>query len=127
MFIQFRTALAVVFVASVPLHLGANVQGTSFEPLTSKEVRRAEVSAKTAADHLRLAAWYRLEAQQAQRNLAEQEAVVNQLSHNPALVARTKIQNPYWNAQAWTRIYREKLQNATKLAAAHQKMADSLQ
>src|ERR1700744_237692 len=94
-FVQFRTALAVVFLASVPLHLGASIERPSLEPLTSKEVRKAEASATTAADHLRLAVWYRSQAQQAQVNLAEQEALVSQLGHNPALVVRTKIPNAY--------------------------------
>jgi hypothetical protein len=42
------------------------------------------------------------------------------------MAARTKIPNPYWNARAWARIYRENLQKATKLAADHQRMAESL-
>lgn len=127
MCVQFKTALAVAIVAGVPLHLGANTQRPSSEPLGAKEVRKAETQAKTAADHLRLAAWYRSEAQQVQANLTEQEDLVRKLGRNPELVARTKIPNPYWNAQAWARIYREKLQKATKLAAAHQRMAESLQ
>jgi hypothetical protein len=40
---------------------------------------------------------------------------------------RTKIPNPYWSAQALSRVYREKLQNATKLATGHQKLAESLE
>jgi len=124
--IQFKTILAAAIVASVPLHLGANNQRPSSEPLAAKEVRKAEAQAKTAADHLKLAAWYRSETLQAQASLTEQEDLVKHLGQNPEMVARTKTPNPYWNAQAWARIYREKLQKAAKLAAVHQKMAESL-
>ena len=115
---QFRTALAIAVLAGVPVDAG--------ERLTAKEVRKAEGQAKTAADHLRLAAWYRSEARQAQADLAEQEALVNSLSRNPEMTTRSKTPNPLWNAQTWARIYRDKLQKATKLAAAHQRMTESL-
>jgi hypothetical protein len=67
--LQFKTALAVLFMASLPMHLRATPQGSSGEPLTAKQVQKAEASAKTAADHLRLAAYYRADAQQAQVKL----------------------------------------------------------
>jgi len=93
-------------------HPGANNQRPSSEPVGAKEVRKVEAQAKTAADHLRLAARYRSEALQAQARLTEQEDFVKYLGQNPELVTRTKIPNPYWNAQAWARICREKLQKA---------------
>jgi len=127
MFVQFKTALAVLVVASVPLHLGATPQASSSEPLSMKEFRKAEAQARTSADHLRLAAWYQSQARQNQAQLAEQEELVNYWAQQPGMASRTKIPNPYWNAQTWARIYREKLRNAMKLAAAHQRMAESLE
>jgi hypothetical protein len=106
---QFNTILAAAIVASVPLHLESNTQRPSNEPLAPKEVRKAGAQARTAADHFRLAAWYRSEALQAQANLTEREDLVKHLGQNPEMVTCTKIPNPYWNAQAWVRIYREKL------------------
>ena len=44
-----------------------------------------------------------------------------------SMATRTKIPNPYWNAQALARLYREQLNTLTKLAAKHRKMAESLQ
>lgn len=110
MLVPFKTALAVLVVASVPLHLGAEPQRSSSEPLSAKEVRKAEAQAR-----------------QTQTELAKQEGLVNYWAQQPGMATRTKIPNPYWNAQAWARIYREKLRNATKLAGAHQKMAESLE
>jgi hypothetical protein len=127
MLVQFKTALAVLFVATVPLHLGAELQGSSREPLSAKEVRKAEREARTADDHLRLAVWYQADARQIQNKLAEEEDQVRYWAQQPGMAMRTKIPNPYWSAQALARLYREKLQNATNLAATHQKMAGSLE
>jgi len=114
MFLQFA-ALAIAILIGAP--------ADTTEPLTAREVRKAEARARTAADHLRLAAWYRSEARQAQANLAEQEALVRSLSRSPELATRSKTPNPLWNAQAWARIYREKLQKANKRAAEHERVA----
>ena len=126
MFVQFKTALAVLFVASMPLHLGAESQGSASEPLSAREVRKAEREAKTADDHLRLATWYQTDARQTQNKLTEEEDLVKYWAQRE-MADRAKIPNPYWSAQALVRLYREKLQNATKLAASHQKMAESLE
>jgi hypothetical protein len=126
MFVQFKTALAVLFVASMPLHLGAEPQGSSSEPLSKKEVRKAEREARTAEDHLRLAAWYQMEARQTQSNLTEEDGLVKYWAQL-GMADRTKIPNPYWSAQALARFYREKLQSETKLIANHQKLAETLE
>jgi hypothetical protein len=93
------------------------------EPLTSKEVRRAEATARTAADHLRLAAYYQTKARRAQANLTEEE---DQMNHWASMAGRTKIPNPYWSARALAGMYREELKRAAKLAADHQRKADAL-
>ena len=50
--VQFTTALAVLFMASVPQHLRAAPDASS-GPFTAKAVRRAGATAKTGTDHLR--------------------------------------------------------------------------
>ena len=127
MLAHLMTALAVLFVAGIPLHLEAEPQGSSSEPLRAKEVRKAEREARTADDHLRLAAWYQSEARQLQSKLAEEEEMVKYWAQQPGMVSRTKIPNPYWSAQALVRLYREKLQNTTRLIASHQKTAEFLE
>jgi hypothetical protein len=98
--------------------------GDAREPLTSKEVRRAEATARTAADHLRLAAYYQSKARRAQANLTEEE---DQMKHWASMADRTKIPNPYWSARALAGMYREELKRAAKLAADHQRKADALE
>lgn len=126
MLIRLKTALAVLFVASVPLHLGAEIQGSPNAMLTAGEVGKAEREARTADDHLRVAAWYRANASETLDKLTEQEHLVNYWAQQPGMVSRTKIPDPYWSAQALARLYRERLQKATKLADRHQQMAESL-
>ena len=89
-------------------------------------VRKAEREARTADDHLRLAAGYEADARQTQNKLTEEEDQVKYWAQR-GMADRTKIPNPYWSAQALSRVYREKLQNATKLATGHQKLAESLE
>jgi hypothetical protein len=121
--IHHRIALALVFVAGAP---GADPPSSSGEPLTAKQVRTAKTEARTADDHLRLASYYEFEARLKQAELTEQEQLVACWGKT-SMVMRTKIPNPYWNAQALARLYREQLRKLTKLAAKHRKMAESLQ
>jgi hypothetical protein len=117
--IPFAIALALVFVTSAR---GAS----SGEPLSAKEVRKAEKEARTADDHLRLASYYEYAARAKQAELAEQEQLANYWGRT-SMATRTKIPNPYWNAQALARLYREQLATLTKRAAEHRRIAESLQ
>jgi hypothetical protein len=112
-----------MFAASVPLHLGAAPQKAS-EPLTAREVQKAEKEAKTKADHLRLAAYYRLEAQQDQKKLADAE---DTMKHWSWMATWTKLPNAYSSSKTEVDVYRAKLEKATKLADEHEKLAETLQ
>jgi hypothetical protein len=115
-----RITLSLIF--GVGLSLSA--QTDSREPLSAKEIKRAEAEAKTAADHLRLAAWYRAKAAQAQANLAEAEAEAQRYS---GMATRSKIPNPYWSAENRASQFRREYKDAMKRASAHRKLAESLQ
>jgi hypothetical protein len=126
MLVHLKTALAVLVMASVPMHLGAEIQRSSSDTLAAKEVRQAERDARTPDDHLRIAIWYRTRANEIRNELTAQEELVNYWAQQPGMASRTKIPNPLWSAQALARLYRERLENATKLADRHQKLAESL-
>ena len=120
--VYLKTAL-VILAASLPMQLGAAPQKT-IEPLTARQVQQAEKEAKTKADHLRLAAYYRLEAQQDQTKLADAE---DTMKHWSWMATWTKLPNAYSSSKTEVDIYRAKLEKATKLAADHEKMAETLQ
>lgn len=122
--VRFKTVLALIFVASIPLHLRATPQGSSGEPLTASEVRKAEGEAKTAADHLRLAAYYQAKAQRTQSKLVDAE---DQMKHYNFMADRTKVPNAYTTSRSLVERYRAEFEETSKLAASHQKMAESLQ
>ena len=124
MYVQFKTSLALLFVASVPLTLSAAAQNPTSGALTAKEVRQAEASAKTASDHAQLAVYYQSKAQQTQSKLAYEEDLMRRFSW---MAGSTKIPNPYWSARTQADNYRAELEKVTKLAADHQKTAESLQ
>jgi hypothetical protein len=120
--VYLKTAVAMM-IATLSFPLGAAPQKTS-EPLTAREVETAEKEAKTKADHLRLAAYYRLEAQQDQKKLADAE---DTMKHWSWMATWTKLPNAYSSSKTNVDIYRAKLEKATKLAADHEKMAETLQ
>jgi hypothetical protein len=88
--VHLKTALAIM-AATLSLPLSAAPQKPS-EPLTAREVQQAEKVAKTKADHLRLAAYYRLEAQQDQKKLADAE---DTMKHWSFMETWTKLPNAY--------------------------------
>jgi hypothetical protein len=123
MHVPFKTALALIFVASVPLHLRATAQGSLGEPLAASQVRKAEAEAKTQTDHQRLVVYYQAKARQTESKLADAE---DQMKHYSFMADRTKVPNAYTSSRSLVERYRAELEEASKLAASHQKMADSL-
>jgi hypothetical protein len=122
--LPFKTALALLFAASIPLHLGATAQGSLGEPLTKSQVKKAEAEAKTQTDHLRLVVYYQAKAQETQSKLADAQ---DQMKHYSFMAERTKMPNAYTSSRTLVERYRAEIDNALKLAAAHQKMAESFQ
>lgn len=96
-------------------------QGAAGEPLSPKEVRRAEAEAHTPEDHLRLAAYYTARARQTQADLAEAEEDMRRWA---SMELRTKIPNPYWSARERAGMYRADLKKWLQRAAAHQRLAE---
>ncbi len=121
------TAMALVLPVSLPLSLRATPQTPSGDTLTAREVRKAEADAKTAADHIRLAAFYQSKALRIQHDLAEAEDLVNYWSQQYRVAGRTKVPNPYTVARSRAERYRSELKKTSKLAADHQRTAESLQ
>jgi hypothetical protein len=120
--VYLKTAL-VILAASLPMQLGAAPQKT-IEPLTARQVQQAEKAAKTKADHLRLAAYYRSEAQQAQSKMVDAE---DTMKHWSFMEHWTKLPNAYSSSKTEADVYRAKFEKATQLAIDHEKMAQSLQ
>jgi len=120
---QFKTALALLFVASLPLTLRAAPQTSSGEPLTASQVKQAEATAKTSADHVRLAVFYESKARQVQSKLADAD---DQVKHYSWMAGRTKVPNAYTSSKSLADQYRAEFEQNTKLAADHRRMAESL-
>ena len=120
----FTTVLALALVASVPTHLKAAPQSNGApEPMTAKQVSTAEANAKTKADHLRLASYYRSKAQQSQTKLADAEV---QLKNWSWMEGRTKVPNPYTSSKSLVDQYRAEFDRYSEAAGKHEKIAQSL-
>jgi|SRR5579862_3783721 len=119
----FASVLALVLVAGVPTHLKGAPQGASIEPLTAKQVETAEANAKTKADHLRLAAYYRSKTQQSQAKLTDAEV---QLKSYSWMQGSSKVPNAYTTSKSLVDKYRAEVDKYAQLAASHEKIAQSL-
>ena len=113
-------------LASMPWQLQAATQAqaprdASGEPLTAKEVRQLEKTAVTAEDHRRLAAYYQVQAEQADKNLAVEEEVERQWG---PLERASKTPDPYPHARRLVAEYSEQVQKYSRLAADHQWIAE---
>jgi hypothetical protein len=126
--VPFTTALGTLFLAAAPLQLkGAFLQSPAAEPLTAKEVRKAEASARTVADHLRLALYYEAKARETESKLMDAQDLVNYWGQKSWMVNRTKVPNPYSSAKSLADSYRAEFERETKLAAGHRRMVEMLQ
>jgi Skp family chaperone for outer membrane proteins len=121
---NFKIALAMILVVGMPLHSKATTQAPSGEVLTPSAVRELERSAKTASDHERLADYYRSQAQQAQKNLADAEELLKKWG--PAERA-SKVPDPYPHARRLVSEYSAQAEKYSKLAANHEKAARKLE
>jgi len=119
----FASVLALGLVTSVPTYLKGAPQGAPVEPMTAQQVRSAEANAKTKADHLRLASYYRSKAQQSQVKLADAEV---QLKNWSWMEGRSKVPNPYTSSKSLVDQYRGEVDKYNQLATNHEKIAQSL-
>jgi hypothetical protein len=121
---NFRITLAMIVVASVPLYLRGTAQAPSGEVLTASAVRELERSAKTAADHERLAAYYRSQTEQAQKNLADAEGLLKKWG---PMERASKVPDPYPHARRLVSEYSAQVEKYSKRAANHERAAQKLQ
>ncbi len=93
--------------------------------ITSKNVRQAEVKAKSAEDHKKIAQYYQHQTELMQAKLAEAEDLVKYWSTNTAAIQDSKAPNPYWSAKQRAEVLRAELESASAHAAEQQKLAQS--
>jgi hypothetical protein len=94
------------------------------EPLTAKEVRQLEKTAVTAADHMRLAAYYRFQAEQSQNKLTDAEELLKEWY---PMERSSKVPDPYPHAIRLVNEYSAQLEKYSRLAAKHEFEAQKIQ
>lgn len=111
-----------LLLASLPWQLQAmpNAQtspNASGAALTAKEARQLEKTAITAEDHERLAAYYQVQAEQAQKNLAAAEELERQWG---PMERASKTPDPYPHARRLVAEYSAEVQKYSQQAADQQ-------
>ena len=93
--------------------------------ITTKNVHQAEIKAKSAEDHEKIAEYYQHQTELMRAKLAEAEDLVNYWSNNARAVPDSKVPNPYWSAKQRADQLRVELQSASAHAAEQHKLARS--
>src|SRR5580692_4093042 len=121
MYRNLKVTLALIFIATVPLHLKATAQDASHEVLNAKQLRELEKSAVTAADHQRLAAYYQSQAEQSEKKLADAQELQKKWG---AEERASKVPDPYPHSRRLVAEYSAQVQKYSRLAEDHQWMAE---
>ena len=111
-----------LLLASMPWQLQATTQAqaprdASGEPLTAKEVRQLEKTAASEVDHARLAAYYQVQAEQAEKNLVNAQELERQWG---PMERASKTPDPYPHARRLVAEYSGQVEKYSRLAADHQ-------
>jgi hypothetical protein len=121
MYRNLKVTLALIFIATVPLHLKATAQDASHEVLNAKQLREFEKSAVTAADHQRLAAYYQSQAEQSEKKLTDAQELQKKWG---AEERASKVPDPYPHSRRLIAEYSTQVQKYSRLAEDHQWMAE---
>ena len=91
--------------------------------LSKSEVKSLIQTAKTPADHLKLASYYHYEATTLTADIKEHQEMAVAYDQNPALKALPKAQTLGDHCRSLVRYLGEDLKEANEMAAIHEEMA----
>jgi hypothetical protein len=119
-------SLAVVFVSFIPQSFAADGE----KSLSKKEVKALIATAKTPAEHRRVASYYREQAVRLTANGREHVAMAEEYAKNPTFAAMgTKQQASFGqgasHCRRWADLYNQQAKEAEALATLHEEMAKS--
>jgi hypothetical protein len=116
-----------LLLASMPWQLRAMPEAAqaprdgSGETLTAKAVQQLEKTAVNAEDHQRLAAYYQVQAEQAEKKLANAQELEKQWG---PMERASKTPDPYPHARRLVAEYSAEVQKYSRLSADHQWVAE---
>lgn len=113
--------ILLTFAAAVPLAKPAAHQ----ENLTRKELKALIASAKTAADHQRIAAYYRAKARQLEVKHREHEEDLAEYYRNPSRYL-SKYPTMGDHCRGLATYYKMAAERATTLAQMHERLAQEV-
>ena len=119
-------SLAVILLSFIPRSFAAEGE----KGLSKKEVKALIATAKTPAEHRRIASYYREQAARLTANAKEHVAMAEEYAKNPTFAAmETKQQASFGqgatHCRRWAELYNEQAKEAEALAALHEEMAKS--
>jgi len=106
--------------------VGATVSVSAVEPagkLSKSELKTLIQTAKTPADHLKLASYYRYEASTLAADIKEHQEMAAAYDQNPSLKALPKGQTLGDHCRSLVRYLGEDLKEANEMVTIHEEMA----
>lgn len=126
-----RVALVLMLVVGGPLCLKASSQNTlsanqppAGELLSGKQARQLEKTARTPADHERLAEYYRLQTLKAQKNRQFGEDLMENFAWMRNV---SRVPNQYTEGRDMVAQSNARIDKFSKLAANHEQIAKTLE
>lgn len=119
-------SLAAILVSFIPRSFAADTE----KNLSKKEVKVLIATAKTPAEHRRIATYYHEQAARLIANSNEHVAMAEAYAKNPVFAAVEAKQQASFGQGAshcrrWAELYKEQAKEAEVLAALHEEMAKS--
>lgn len=116
------TLLAVL---SLTVSLAASAEAPAGEKLGNRQVKALIATAKTSADHERIAHYYEAEAQQYLAQSKQHEAMVEAYKANPALATDKSRMATMDHCEYYAKTLKDRADKAEKLAQSHEQMAQA--
>jgi predicted nucleic acid-binding Zn-ribbon protein len=119
---RFPLKLALLSVLATLLPLAAAAQ-TGDVRQSKTDLHQLIATANTAADHQKLADYYKEQAQQAEADAAEHEQMLKAYAENPSTSETKSMHSPEAYCREMIRIYKREAQLNSDLAMLHERMA----
>ena len=123
-----QTASAAALAVLSTLLIGMTPQVKAADQLTAKQAKALAATAKTSADHKKLAAYFALEADRLEAEAKEHEELAQNYRLNPSMSGGGKAGGgsqgrTYEHCEATAKSLREAAKSTRELAAEHEQMA----
>jgi hypothetical protein len=119
----FKLRAAILLMLTAVLVGGVAVGADDGTRLSKGELKNLVATAKTAADHERLAGYFDAKAAQLESDAKDHDELAQEYKRNPTVSRRVEKSQSYEHCRELARDFAKAAQDARRLAADHRAMA----